>query len=334
MKKLIIICFLIAVFSGNSVDAKILRVGYTGPKVTGVDFSDVNAAVNAAAADDTIQLYQNSAVGSAAVTKRLVFVGFGYRLEVNTGLQSVTSAANAVSLYFNPGSENSVVLGVYGNFYIGVNNVILSRSAGFVRLGWNQNIGSVSFANATVVSSIVDIEGTYGSINNAFISNSIISNLNVPNISGLVSNNMIGGGGQFGSCVVKNNIVTHPGLCITAPGAIFNNNLFARNDNCGIPFTGSGNQFGVNMNNVFANWNNGNYGSESNLVLKSGSPAIGFGIDNNANATDAGIYGGEPGLVYKLSGIPAIPAIYQLTSPQLNANTNPYTITVSVRSNN
>ena len=70
------------------------------------------------------------------------------------------------------------------------------------------------------------------------------------------------------------------------------------------------------------------------LLLKSGSLAIGGGTDLSGNPTDAGIYGGEAAFRYKLSGVPAVPAIYKLTAPSNSATSNPYNITISVRSNN
>jgi hypothetical protein len=336
MKKAFTLCFFFAViFNTLSAQSKIKRVAYSGPKITGVDYADVNSAVIAASQDDTIQLYQNAVVGSATVNKRLIFVGFGYSLETNVGLQAISSAPNAVGLYFNAGSEGSVVQGVYSNdLRIGANNITVSRCNAPIILGFNNNGQQIPLSNVTILSSYVTISGQFGTVSNALISNSIISSFHIPNVAGLVSNNIFTSASGFGSCVVKNNIFASTGFCVSGTSAVFQNNLFARGDNCGVTITGSNNQFGANMSGVFQNWNNGSFGSESNLALKTGSPGIGFGVDGDGNPTDTGIFGGEASLVYKPSGIPAIPAIYQLTAPQLNATTNPYTITLSVRSNN
>lgn len=336
MKKALVFCLFVTLFFSHSVEAKILRVAYSGPAVAGVDYPNVQAAVNAAAVDDTIQLYQNAAVGSATVNKRLVFLGFGYSLGVNAGLQAVTNAPNTVTLIFVSGSQGSKAQGVYGDFYLAMNDITISRCVGDVKLAYNPNSGSqAAISNATFISSYLNIYGYYGQVSNVLVSNSILANNDLPNVAGLFSNNIIfGGSNRFGSCVIKNNIFATTSFCVSGTSAVFQNNLFASSNNCGTAITGSNNLFNINMTNVFVNWNNGSFGSESNLALKAGSPALSFGIDGNNNPTDAGIYGGEAGLVYKPSGIPAIPAIYQLTSPGLNANTNPYTITVSVRSNN
>ena len=338
MKKALVFCLsMTALFFSHSVEAKILRVAYSGPAVSGVDYPNVQAAVNAAAVDDTIQLYQNASVGSTTVNKRLVFVGFGYSLGVNSGLQAVADAPNSVTLNFASGAEDSKVQGVFGNFYLGINNITISRCVGTAYLGYNSSVGLVQISSATLISSYLNINGNYGQVGNLLVSNCIINSGSAINVAGLFSNNIFlstANGMSFGACVVKNNIFTNNGSwgCPSSTSAVFQNNLFSTN--CSSSFTGSNNQFNINMTNVFVNWNSGSFGSESNIALKAGSPALGAGLDGNGNPTDAGIYGGEPGFVYKPSGIPAIPAIYQLTSPGLNANTNPYTITVSVRSNN
>ena len=107
MKKALVFCLLVTLFFSHSVEAKIFRVAYSGPAVAGVDYPNVQAAVNAAAVDDTIQLYQNASVGITSVNKKLVFIGFGYSQNINPGLQVVVST-NATELYFQPGSAHIV----------------------------------------------------------------------------------------------------------------------------------------------------------------------------------------------------------------------------------
>ncbi|GAA4343091.1 hypothetical protein [Flaviaesturariibacter amylovorans] len=335
MKQVLTFCLLAgaALFS-QSANARVLRVGYQGPQVAGTDYQNLQSAVDAATANDTLQLYQNNYGGTATVTKRLVFVGFGYRLAQNPGLQAVPAAANTSTLSFRAGSENSVVQGISGNIYIAAENVTVSRCSGNVYLGYNTNAVHVPVTNVTVTASHIDLYGNYGAVSNAHISNCIINVNNLSNSAGLYTNNvMIGNNPVFGAFVVKNSIFTYNATwaCPTGINAIFENNLFA--SSCTV--TGANNQLNVPMANVFEDWNGfTNGGSESLLALKAGSPALGFGVSGTNTPTDAGIFGGDAGLVYKPGGIPAIPSIYQLSAPQLNATTNPYTITISVRSNN
>jgi len=72
--------------------------------------------------------------------------------------------------------------------------------------------------------------------------------------------------------------------------------------------TSNGNQSSVNMTNVFA-YGPGGENVDNHYRLKAGSPAIGAGISSE----DCGAYGGQG--AYKLSQIPAIPAIFQSAIP-------------------
>ena len=244
MKKALVFCLLMtALFFSRSVEAKILRVAYSGPAVAGVDYPNVQAAVNAAAVDDTILLYQNASVGSTYVNKRLVFLGFGYSLGVNTGLQAVPNVPNYVTLYFAPGAEDSKVQGVIGAFWLGINNITISRCTGDVNLGYNPNVGYVAITSATLISSYLNINGSYGQVSNVLVSNCIINSGSANNLAGLFSNNIFLSGAnamQFGGCVVKNNIFTYQFNCPSGTSAVFQNNLLAAN--CPSSFTGSNNQ--------------------------------------------------------------------------------------------
>lgn len=335
MKKLLLPALIFSLLYSIASNATIRRVGYTGPKVSGVDYADVNAAVQAAANGDTIQLYQNANTGSAVVNKQLFFFGFGYLLNVNANLQAVPGITDNVDLHFREGSENSKVQGVAGTFYIGVDNITLSRCTGSVYLGYNSSIGAVAISSPVIVSSYINFNGPYGAVSNALISNCIIPSSSQQNVAGLVSNNIFTAYmSAFGACVVKNNIIAQ-GYCPAGASAVFQNNVF--NVSAGsCTFTGTGNKFSINPTDVFTDWTAYANGatSESNLTLKAGSPAINAGIGNNGQPTNAGIYGGDAGLVYKLSGIPPIPSVYKLSAPTLSTSTGTYTISASVRSNN
>jgi hypothetical protein len=88
------------------------------------------------------------------------------------------------------------------------------------------------------------------------------------------------------------------------------------------------------MANTFVNWNNGSIVVDTQLILKPAtSAALGTGRNSTNNATDCGIFGGEAGEEYIISGIPPIPSIYQLTAPSQTATGSTYNITVGIRSN-
>jgi hypothetical protein len=323
--------------------AKIFRVGYVGKAVAGVDFSTFdNNVITAASNGDTIQLYQNnsSSAGTATITKKLVFIGFGYLLDKNPGLQATPQSDTYASMYFNSGSEGSIVQGLNITYaYIAVNDITISRCRinAVIYLGYNALTGqqpavsNINIWGNYIVAGIND----YGQVTNLFMSNNIfLYYITLDNSSGLFANNfVINYTPSLNSFVVKNNIFAN--ACVSSTGSTFNNNLFSYSTaNCPTLPTGNGNQFSVNMANVFTNWNGGSIVADNQLTLKAGSPAIGAGVDGNGNPTDAGPFGGASALVYKLSGIPAIPAIYQLTAPGQTTSNSPYTITVSIRSNN
>lgn len=341
MQKKLLIAMVLLLISLQGLQAKIFRIGYLGIPVTGVDFANLSTTViNAAAAGDTIQIYQNNANTSntTVINKKLVFLGFGFLLDKNPGLQATPLADYSISLYFIPGSEGSVIQGLnLANIYIGVSNVTVSRCriTNHMLLAYNGQTGqSPPVSNINVFGNYFNVGLTdQGEANNVLISNNIFLNpVTLDNSSGLFLNNItLIYTLTLNSFIIKNNIIS--GQCISSSGSTYSNNLFSVTSCPAV--TGPGNQFGVNMSNVFANWNNGSITADNQLALKAGSPAIGAGIDVNGNPTDAGVFGGgSSGFAYKLSGIPPIPAIYQLTAPSQTANNNPYTITVSVRSNN
>lgn len=143
---------------------------------------------------------------------------------------------------------------------------------------------------------------------------------------------------SFDQFLIKNNIintadtVTWP---LYAENSIVQNNVFS----CASQYEGStllssNNIFKANMNTVFGPlWNDGLVYNDNQLALGASSPAINAGIRYNNTPTNCGVFGGEPDQEYKLSGIPNIPAVYQLATPGVNATSNPFNVTISVRSN-
>jgi hypothetical protein len=149
-----------------------------------------------------------------------------------------------------------------------------------------------------------------------------------------------------GSYLVKNNILFYdsskhfntlgvhnwPSKISVNSNAIFANNIsnMPTSINQGI----SSNIFGLNSTSIFAaGFNKGWFTSEISLRLASGSAAINTGKNNAGTATDCGIFGGEPGEIYKISGVPSVPSIFLYTAPAAS-NTNPTNITISTRTNN
>jgi hypothetical protein len=90
--------------------------------------------------------------------------------------------------------------------------------------------------------------------------------------------------------------------------------------------TTNGNQSNVTMSNVFT-YGPGDEYTDNHYTLKAGSPAIGAGVSGE----DCGIFGGDG--AYKLSGIPAIPAIFQAVIPATANTGDGITITIKSKTN-
>ncbi|RDC62514.1 right-handed parallel beta-helix repeat-containing protein [Adhaeribacter pallidiroseus] len=338
LKPLLLSTILLFSLVSTSVYAKILRVGYPGQAKEGIDYPDFQKAHDAAATGDVIQIYQHyGSISGGNVTKKLTIIGFGYLLDKNTGLQAInTPDTNAIYLYFQAGSKGSSVQGLYiSGLQIYTNDITVSRCRiSYAYLYNNESpLSGLTFKGCYFDGNLQETSQVT-KISNLYIVNNIFrSGISLPNSSGFFANNISAyyySNINLNSFLVKNNIFYDNS--IAANGNIFENNIFFFADNATI--IGTGNKFSVDMSTVFTNWNNSTIEADNQLTLKAGSPAKGAGKKNDGKVTDAGIFGGEEGDVYKLSGIPDVPAIYKLTAPSKTANTNPYTISVGVRSNN
>lgn len=331
--------------------ATIRRVGYTGVPLAGVDYASNNfsSAHDASNPGDTIQLYGDAGSPGPTLTKRLVIIGFGYNFDANPNLQTVGTDKPSFSNYVNfaPGSENSIIEGCSGTFYVSTSNITIRRCNMF-QLYFVVDLSPIN--NTIVVSSVV-ADQHMSSLNNPCTNtqfyNCILEYLSfglLTTTGSLVNcvSSIQGGSWQFGNAafLVKNSILTY--YDAGNINTIYENNFFIAAQPSPLPL-GSNNRWSQDRGVLFDRLGGTDdspgipsYSAfdEDYYVLKAGSPAINGGF-NAANApTDAGIYGGEPAYRYKLSGVPAVPAIYKLSAPTNAATTNPYNVTISVRSNN
>jgi hypothetical protein len=316
----------------NHTNAAIYRVGYPGGATTGVD-TTLTGAIARASSGDTIQLYQQywTASQSAFVNKPLRFVGFGHSLDKNRGLQAITTAdLYSVSLSFDTGSAGSRIAGIYAStITVRASNLSITRS----RISSLQISNYGTLTGLTVGQCYIQntvYENGSAAVSNVYFYNNIISGANMPSGSGMFVNNVVINTVNLLSFIVRNNIFTYTFGSPANQSNAYAYNLFAGNFSSTI--SGTGNQFNINMANTFANWNNGSIVVDSQLVLKTGSPAIGAGRNGANAAIDCGLFGGEPGEEYIISGLPAIPAIYELSAPTQTATGSTYNINISVRS--
>jgi hypothetical protein len=349
----------------NTGQAKILRIGYWGNPISGVDYSTADLAVTAATggtattSGDTIMVYGQS--GSNAwvfnnLNKKIVIIGSGYFhyastawTNFNANLQNY-QPSSIIYLDFEAGSDGTQVYGC-----LMTNN--FSSYSVYVNANGNNGVNNIKFSNCFFSGYVLFSSGTFDNWEfskcyfqtyiDADNSNVKLTNFKLFNSiffstsSGLlVSLNS----GQFGiieNCsfiagrlllnsqgfIIQNCIFSHSYSNTNYSASTFNNCVFDNAPNPAV--SGTGNVLSVNNANIYlAHPTQGIFSNDERFKLKVGSPAIGVGIAG----VDCGAFGGvNP---YKLSGIPAIPAIYKLTAPGSSANSNPYTITFSIRSNN
>ena len=325
MKKITtIITVLLFFLFTNSTYAKIWRVN----NITGINanYTDVNTAINAGTtlAGDTIHIEPSpTSYGNITVNKRLVFIGNGYLLSGtggNAGLQSNTNTSTSASFDFVAGSRGSIVEGM------SISVVYLEDHQLTVR----RNSVSYVYLYSTCDSCNIQQNYVFYVVNNTAVTASRI----------VITNNLFQGSG-YGiglpstvSAIIENN--TFPtGSYLNVWGSQVDNNIFgsgtvtlnnsvAFNNICdGTEFpAGNGNQQNITMTNVWVSTGS----TDGYYFLKPGSPALGTG----QNGYDIGFTGGPN--PYKLSGIPDVPSIYQLTVPPTGTNT--INVTISTRSNN
>ncbi len=364
--KLSFIAACLAMLNGPDADAVIRRVGYNGTNITGVDYTSLQVAHNAAAAGDTIYMYPGTHNNfSTTLTKRLVIIGHGYLLDPanggNSGLQQGTGTTLFTgTIVLSAGSDSTYIMGI--------DNLVVNISASGKHIIKRNSRVSVSIGGTAVDKvQLLQNWGLYvaggatgQSITSVNISNNIgvYADLNVVGCtySGIIQNNVFTGtgGGVIGyplvypsipnsasACIVKNMVVQNnifgdfgsigPSATAQSTGCVFQNNIFRGASTSMNLATGGNtslnNQFGINLTTgYFVGGTTGSY--DSRFALAPASPAIGAGI----GGVDIGAYGGPT--PYKLSGIPTIPTIYLITSPDgISPATSPMNFTISTRSN-
>jgi len=291
----------------------------------------------------------------------------------NANLQAFAGTVGIGSMTFNAGSDGSVVMGLEGGIiYIGaVNNIIIRRNRELTV--YVTAINAITVANNIQIIenyrvAITNVYANGSSVTNMNVSNNFItsfSTLPLNTYSGNISNNVwaldgtipASNGGTStltgtpdinlggGAYLFQNNIIASYTNAIAASNynyfsfaggsnTIFNNNL-ALQTGAGPSQawgTGTGNAITAiaNAANIFDGFPAiGAFSADARYRLKAGSPALTVG----AGSTPIGMFAGAA--PYKLSMIPTIPSIYQLSSPQgNNPSGNTIQINVSTRGNN
>lgn len=308
------------------------------------DFTSVPDAVAAAAAGDTIYVESspNNYSGTVTINKKLYIYGTGYFLSdsINPKTQWDRNEAYIPSnIHLNAGSTGSVLSGLR------TNDIYLNDTALTIERCLTARIYLAYSANSSADKAVIkqNYIGGYiysstptGTAKDLLIHNNIIYSYvnftgNIDNTTAyFINNNFIYYNAISAlNCIFQNNIFFNPNFSTYLSGNAFYNNISNDNE---LPAV-NGNQGGVNLDNVYVDFNTGDnvpssgFSYDGRFKLKPGSVAENAG-DINGTPVDIGAFGGPA--PYILSGMPPIPSIYELTVPhQINAGVPTMTISVS-----
>ena len=329
MKKLLSsVLFLLLALAASSASAQTIR--RVSATVTGTNiYATFALAQTAAATGDIVQIEPGTYAFDINLSKNLTVVGTGYFLDRYTApaLQANTTPATVNGIYFSTGSTGASVSGITSSIcYIGVGNVTLQRCQ-VTSTTYVNYPGTAAISNVNIRQNYLANLQNYSGIgsSNLLITNNIInSTVSLDNsCNGEFSNNTIPG--QYTQITLNNFNVT---------SNYFGNNYYTPTyTNCTSTYNaylaptspaGTGNINNVAPANVlvlapapqFDGW----------FQLKTGTNAL---RNAGAGGTDIGISGGN--VPYHAAGLPAIPAIYQLSN---TVNGNTLNVNLSTRSNN
>lgn len=313
------------------------------------DFATLQAAIDGASATDTIYLEGSPfSYGGGSFFKPLTVIGAGYWLNENDQTQAYKESSKVGILNFYNGSQGSLIEGlvisIAGNYggnsvYIDTHNITIRRNK-ITATGYYGGYNAIGIRVNNVGNSIIieqnwiepnntatDATG-YAIFTNYYLINSTISN-NVFHCDTTGKAIFISVVNEAASCIISNNVIM--GEMNTSYSSHFNNIILwgdytpgsgdiNSNNLCNAtqyPNLNS-NQQNVDMTTVFEDYST--Y-IDNGYILAIGSPANGAGIGGD----DCGAFGtNDP---YVLSGMPPIPAIYEVEMTQsIGTSTLPVTV--------
>jgi len=303
-------------------------------------YSTLQAAHNAAASGDIIYIEGSGAFyAGATITKRLTIIGPGYLLAENypsfADVRPGEFAFNANDIFFNAGSEGSILTGCSGfinglEVKINVSNITITRNRSLT-VDFD-NVDAAPLTGIVITKNYdlrVDSFSSSASIS-IVVSHNYINSIILPlNFSGVFSNNIL----DATTSLYNFNLASNIWISGSVSGSSFTNCTFSNNIdaralvNSNAFGTTNGNQANVDKTTLFVG-TTGN-STDGQWKLKAGSPAIGAGF----GGIDCGMFGGlDP---YALSGIVAAdyPTITSFTTSGTGNSTTPLTVKISTKSN-
>ena len=357
---------IVAAIITQSSFAKIWRINnhsnYDGSTLWGDNFGgtaaypvfaqiDQAVAFGIVNAGDTLHVEGSTTVYSfATITKKLVIIGTGYFLTDNPNTSNNVLATKLARIVFNAGSENSQLIGVdmvsAGNsfdrdVYINVNGITVKRCRieGQVVFGFPLSDVYIiqNFFPNTVVNNAINTNGnsfftppTDLVFNNNICQKTLTWGTPIANPTTMwpilqCNNNVFDGPDNlanpnlaFSTSEFKNNILMPTNAKV---------NISASAGNVSYNIGTLSTQFGAADNNLVVP-------AITTIFVTSASPDGGYQVadgtvaDNSgSDGTDRGAFGGTAVISrYTLSGLAAIPVVYEITTPGATSTTLPVTI--------
>lgn len=307
-----------------SANADIIRVNNNNG--ISADFSSIQQAIDSANTGDTIYLEPSSTnYGNFTLNKRVSIYGAGYFLAENTGLQANVNTSKVSTIDWEAGGAFASISGleISGIIYVRTGNVAITRCY-FTSTGTCvQFEGTASNTNVLIAQNYISGNIAHGAGTQTFTvywRNNFIGGATISLEAGIVcdfTNNVLAWWSSpvYNSTFVNNLFISVNNLAYTSAtyNNGFENNLFASSGT--VVNTGLGNVTGVNMNQVFIGASQGT--TDGRYQIAPGSAADDTGKEiPTGTPTDIGMFGGPN--PYKLSGVPAIPTIYDLVVPTSN----------------
>ena len=335
MKKIFLVILEVSLFGEIFYSQNLIRVNNNTS--IDADYTNLQDANDNASNGDTIYVEGSETEYSGAdISKMVTIIGPGYFLTENPTTQANGLEAKFTgSINFNSSSEGSCIVGCklssYGEITINADSVNVIRCCvGSIEFGYNSSVKNILILQNYIFNRI-------NSTNSYAVSNLIISN-NIINgyirfylTSGpiQITNNVFSADPNYSidcyNSTIQNNIICHESTNAVRinTGNTINNNIFA----CDGTHT-NGNQYKINMSNVFTAYNDYSAGisTDGKWQLKAGSPAIGAG----SSGVDCGVFGGAK--PYVLSGLPDLPHIYEATIPATANSGDGLSVTIKVKS--
>jgi hypothetical protein len=300
------------------------------------DFATFTDAVAGVSVGDTLYIEGSlTSYGTQTFGKQLILIGPGYFLDQNDSTQAVNLNAVFDNLTIDSGAGGSMVYGLFidNQATINANNVVFARnnvaSHGYSKIILAKTNG---VNNCAVIQNYSSAIGTYDNFKAAI--NTIISN-NIVSIDIALN--------QYSSLIIFNNVVRND---INVWNSVIKNNIQyysqgnGYNENTGNVFeynlsvlptvpSGTGNIAGIIPEDIFIDFDGTlSYSPDGKWQLKDGSLAIGHG----ENSVDCGAFGGLT--PYVLSGLPAVPHIFEAAVPTAGSSQSGLPVTIKVKTQN